>query len=75
MANINKNELTKEQIEKAMACETAEELMVAAKAEGIDLTRDEAEAYIQATRGRNVDEIEIPSSDVEIEWETAQGCK
>ena len=36
---------------------------------------DEAEAYIQATRGKNVDEIEIPSSDVEIEWETAQGCK
>ena len=34
MANINKNELTKEQIEKAMACETAEELMAAAKAEG-----------------------------------------
>ena len=27
MANINKNELTKEQIEKAMACETAGELM------------------------------------------------
>ena len=46
MANINKNELTKEQIEKAMACETAEELMAAAKAEGIDLTRDEAEAYM-----------------------------
>ncbi len=27
MANINMNELTKEQIEKAMGCETAEELM------------------------------------------------
>ncbi len=27
MANINMNELTKEQIAKAMACETAEELM------------------------------------------------
>ena len=32
MANINKNELTKEQIQKAMACETAEELMGMAKA-------------------------------------------
>ena len=46
MANINKNELTKEQIEKAMNCETAEELMEMAKAEGIDLTKEEAEAYM-----------------------------
>ena len=46
MANINKNELTKEQIEKAMACETAEELMAAAKAEGVTLTKEEAEAYM-----------------------------
>ena len=43
---INKNELTKEQIQKAMACETAEELMAAAKAEGYELTKDEAEAYM-----------------------------
>ena len=46
MANINANELTKEQIEKAMACETAEELMALAKAEGVELTKDEAEAYM-----------------------------
>ena len=46
MANINKNELTKEQIQKAMNCETAEELVALAKAEGVDLTRDEAEAYM-----------------------------
>ena len=43
---INKNELTKEQITKAMSCETAEELMELAKAEGIELTKDEAEAYL-----------------------------
>ena len=46
MANINVNELTKEQIEKAMACESAEELMSLAKAEGVELTKDEAEAYM-----------------------------
>ena len=39
MANINVNELTKEQVEKAMACETAEELMAFAKAEGCDVRR------------------------------------
>ena len=46
MATIDKNELTKEQIEKAMACKTAEELVAAAKAEGYELTREEAEAYM-----------------------------
>lgn len=43
---INKNELTKEQIQKAMSCETVEELMALAKAEGIELTKEEAEAYM-----------------------------
>ena len=43
---INKNELTKEQIAKAMSCETVEELMELAKAEGIELTKEEAEAYM-----------------------------
>ena len=46
MAKINVNELSREQIEKAMACETAEELMAAAKSEGYELTKDEAEAYM-----------------------------
>ena len=38
---IDKNELTKEQIAKAMACETAEELMALAKSEGVELTKEE----------------------------------
>ena len=37
---INKNELTKEMIEKAMQCKTAEELMTLAKAEGVELTKE-----------------------------------
>ena len=43
---IDKIELTKEQVAKAMACKTAEELMAMAKAEGIELTKEEAEAYL-----------------------------
>ena len=46
MAKLNPNELSKEVIEKAMACKTAEELMELAKAEGIELTKDEAESYL-----------------------------
>ena len=43
---INKNELTKEQIMKAMQYKTADELMAYAKSEGIDITKEEAEAYL-----------------------------
>ena len=43
---INKNELTKEQIQSAMAGESVEELMELAKAEGVELTKEEAEAYM-----------------------------
>ena len=43
---INPNEISNEIIEKALACKTPEELMALAKAEGYELTRDEAEAYL-----------------------------
>lgn len=43
---INKNEITKELIEKAMQCKTADELMKLAKAEGFDISMEEAEAYM-----------------------------
>ena len=46
MAKINKEELTAEQIQKAMSCKTADELMKAAKADGFDLTEEEAKAYM-----------------------------
>ena len=53
---VNKNELTKEQIQKAMSCETAEELMALAKAEGIELTKEEAEAYMAELEDFELDE-------------------
>ena len=43
---INENKLTKEMVAKAMKCETAEDLIALAKAEGIDMTKEEAEAYM-----------------------------
>ena len=43
---INKREITKEQIEKAMQCNTSDELMALAKAEGFAITKEEAEAYM-----------------------------
>ena len=37
---------TKEMIAKAMQCETADELIALANSEGIELTKEEAEAYL-----------------------------
>lgn len=50
---------TKEQIEKAAACKSVDELLALAKTEGIQMTREEAEKYF-AQLGENklsVDDI------------------
>ena len=43
---INRDEITKEMIEKAMQCKTSDDLVTLAKAEGFAVTKDEAEAYM-----------------------------
>ena len=43
---LNKKELTKEQIMKAMQCKTADELIALAKTGGYEITKEEAEAYL-----------------------------
>ena len=54
---INKNEITKEMIEKPMQCETSEELIALAKTEGVELTKEEAEAYLA-----ELDDFELDNS-------------
>ena len=56
---INKNELTKEKVAKLMSCETVEELMAVAKSEGIELTKEEAEAYMS-----EIDNTNLPLEDI-----------
>ena len=46
MDKLDLNSFTKEQLEKAMKCETPEELIALAKAEGIEITKEQAEAYL-----------------------------
>ena len=53
---VNKKELTKGQIMKAMDCKTAEELMALAKSEGFEITKDEAEAYFAELSDVELDE-------------------
>ena len=59
MAIINKNELTQEQIQKALACENADELMALAKAEGLEITKAEAEAYMKELSDFELDEEKL----------------
>ena len=59
MADINRNELTREQLAKALKCKTAEELMTLAKTEGYDITKDEAEAYLDEMANFELDSKEL----------------
>ena len=53
---IDKSKITKEMMEKAAKCETAEQLIALAKTEGFEITKAEAEAYLA-----ELDNIELDS--------------
>ena len=44
--SINRNEITKEMLAKAVQCRNADELIALAKTRGMELTREDAEAYM-----------------------------
>ena len=56
---INKNELTKEMIVKAMQCQTPDELMALAKDAGFSMTKEEAEAYMAELADLELDEAAL----------------
>jgi predicted ribosomally synthesized peptide with nif11-like leader len=56
LETCDRNEITKEQIAKAMQCKSAEELIAFAKSEGIDITKEEAEAYLAEMNDVELDE-------------------
>ena len=43
---IDKSKITREMIERAKQCDTADELIALAKTVGFDITKEEAEAYL-----------------------------
>ena len=53
---IDKSKITKEMLAKAAQCETAEQLIALAKAEGFEITKDEAEAYFAELADVELDE-------------------
>ena len=44
---IDKTKLTKEMLDRAAMCQTADELIALAKTEGMEITKAEAEAYLE----------------------------
>ena len=52
---IDKTKLTKEMLEKAMKCQTADELTALAKTEGMEITKAEAEAYLDELQDFELD--------------------
>ena len=52
---IDKSKITREMLEKAAKCETADELVALAKTEGIEITKAEAEAYLAELENRELD--------------------
>ena len=56
---IDKKIITKEQLKKALECKTAEELMALAKVEGYDITKEQAEAYLDEIEDRELDRKDL----------------
>ena len=55
MDKLDLNSLTKEQIAKAMECKIPEELIALAKEEGIELTLEQAKAYLEELQDVELD--------------------
>lgn len=54
-------QFTKEQMEKAMACKSSDELLALAEAEGVAMTREAAEKYYQQLSGASLSMADIES--------------
>ena len=57
---IDKTKLTEEMLAKAAMCQTADDLVALAKAKGIEITKAEAEAYLD-----ELDDFELPPEALE----------
>ena len=56
---IDKKELTKEMLAKAMQCKSADELIALAKTGGYQMTKEEAEAYMTELSDFELDDIAL----------------
>ncbi len=71
---IDKTKLTKEMLEKAAQCETADELVALAKAEGFTLTKEEAEAYLAELEDMELDDAALDNVAGGLPKTCSHGC-
>ena len=57
---IDKSKITKEMLDKALECKTADQLVALAKDNGVILTKEEAEAYLA-----ELENLELDSADLD----------
>ncbi len=56
---IDKSKLTREILEKAAQCETSDELIALAKSKGMELTVEQAKAYLAELQDIELDDKEL----------------
>lgn len=56
---IDKTKITKDMVEKAKQCKTADELIALAKTLGYEITKEEADAYLGELDNIELDNIEL----------------
>ena len=56
MNKLDLNSLTKDMLEKAMKCQTADELIALAKEAGVELTLEQAKAYLEELENVELDQ-------------------
>ena len=56
---IDMTKITKEMVAKAAECETADELVALAKTSGMEITKDEAEAYLDELHNIELDQEKL----------------
>ena len=69
---INKKEITKAQMLKAMQCKSADELIALAKSGGFSITKDEAEAYMAELADVELNEETLKKVAGGICWDNIQ---
>ena len=61
MPKIDGKDISREVLAEAMKCETPEDLVKLAKAQGVELTKEEAEAYLS-----EMEDIDLDSSQMKM---------
>ena len=70
---FNGKEISEEIIEKATKCKTTDELLALAKTEGIEMTKDEAEAYLTEMEDVELTDAELQQAAGGVCWK--DDCK